>query len=181
MRLPWGGRVQESREQDGHLGVERREGAVTACKDLGLTCLAPMLPTLLDTAREQQLPHELFLLQALEAGHSVVFSTLSQLANGLESGAQFQSWRGRLRRYVQPHVLVIDEIGYTRLTPAQAHALFELVNARYEKALYGIATRKADLLSGELYHRAQLALDWCGILTCPMEVMNLGVIQLRIR
>jgi DNA replication protein DnaC len=34
---------------------------------------------------------------------------------------------------VQPHVLVIDEIGYTRLTPAQAHALFELVNARYEK------------------------------------------------
>ena len=74
-------------------------------------------------------------VQALDAGHSVVFSTLSQLADGLESGAQFQSWRGRLRRYAQPHVLVIDEIGYTRLTPAQAHALFELVNARYEKDL----------------------------------------------
>jgi DNA replication protein DnaC len=189
------------------------EDVVTACKDLGLTSLALLLPTLLDTAREQQQPHELFLLQALEVersgraerarerrmraahlpahktlesfdfsfqpslsqpllrqlscltfvqtatnvvflgppgvgkthlatalavqalevGHSVVFSTLSQLADGLESGAQFQSWRGRLRRYVQPHVLVIDEIGYTRLTPAQAHALFELVNARYEK------------------------------------------------
>ena len=38
-----------------------------------------------------------------------------------------------LRRYLQPQVLVIDEIGYTRLTPAQAHALFELVNARSEK------------------------------------------------
>jgi DNA replication protein DnaC len=189
------------------------EDTLTACKELGLTSLAPMLPALLDTAREQQLPHEIFLLQALEverngraerarerrmraahlparktldsfdfsfqpslsqpllrqlacltfvqtttnviflgppgvgkthlatalavqaleAGHSVVFSTLSQLADGLESGAQFPSWRGRLRRYIQPHVLVIDEIGYTRLTPAQAHALFELVTARYEK------------------------------------------------
>lgn len=184
-----------------------------ACKDLGLTLLAQSVAALLDTARHQQLPHEVFLLralnaersgraerardrrvraarlpahktldtfdfsfqptlaepllrqlscltfvqtatnvvflgppgvgkthlatalavQALEAGHSVVFTTLSQLAEGLESGAQFQSWQQRLRRYVQPHVLLIDEIGYTRLTPAQAHALFELVNARYEK------------------------------------------------
>ncbi len=32
-----------------------------------------------------------------------------------------------------PRVLVIDEVGYTRLTAEQAHALFELVTARYEK------------------------------------------------
>ena len=31
-----------------------------------------------------------------------------------------------------PKVLVIDEVGYTRLSPSQAHALFELVTARYE-------------------------------------------------
>ena len=30
-------------------------------------------------------------------------------------------------------MLVIDEVGYTRLTAEQAHALFELVTARYEK------------------------------------------------
>ena len=28
---------------------------------------------------------------------------------------------------------MIDEVGYTRLTAEQAHALFELVTARYEK------------------------------------------------
>ena len=185
-----------------------------ACRDLGLTSLAQALPVLLDAARQQQLPYEAFLVQALgaelegraararerrrraahlldhktldtfdftfqpslseplvrelaglsfvqsatnvvflgppgvgethlatalavqalEAGHAVVFTTLAHLAEGMDSGAsQFQTWRTRLRRYLQPPVLVIDEIGYTRLTPAQAHALFELVNARYEK------------------------------------------------
>src|SRR5260370_37276953 len=40
--------------------------------------------------------------------------------------------RKRLRRYITPSVLVIDEVGYTRLSPAQAHHFFELVTARYE-------------------------------------------------
>jgi DNA replication protein DnaC len=40
--------------------------------------------------------------------------------------------RQRLRRYTTPSVLVIDEVGYTKLSPAQAHHFFELVTARYE-------------------------------------------------
>jgi len=40
--------------------------------------------------------------------------------------------RQRLRRYTSPSVLVIDEVGYTKLSPAQAHHFFELVTARYE-------------------------------------------------
>lgn len=71
--------------------------------------------------------------QAMEAGHSALFTTLSDLAEGLESGSTLTVWRQRIRKYVTPHLLVIDEVGYTRLTPPQAHALFELVTARYEK------------------------------------------------
>src|SRR5437879_8495992 len=37
-----------------------------------------------------------------------------------------------MRRYTTPSVLVIDEVGYTKLSPAQAHHFFELVTARYE-------------------------------------------------
>jgi DNA replication protein DnaC len=40
--------------------------------------------------------------------------------------------RQRLRRYTTPRVLVIDEVGYSKLSPAQAHHFFELVTARYE-------------------------------------------------
>lgn len=71
--------------------------------------------------------------QALAAGHSVLFTTLGSLAEALDGSPSPTAWRQRLRRYVQPRVLVIDEVGYTRLTVEQAHALFELVTARYEK------------------------------------------------
>jgi DNA replication protein DnaC len=71
--------------------------------------------------------------KALDAGHSALFTTLAGLAEALEGSPSPTAWRQRLRRYVQPRVLVIDEVGYTRLTAEQAHALFELVTARYEK------------------------------------------------
>lgn len=71
--------------------------------------------------------------KAVEAGFSALFTTLSQLADDLAAAPHPSLWRHRLRKYVQPRVLVIDEVGYTRLTPEQAHQLFELVTARYER------------------------------------------------
>lgn len=69
---------------------------------------------------------------ALTAGHSVFFTTLSELAVTLESASHPGLFRQRLRRYIVPNLLVIDEVGYTRLSEAQARHFFELVAARYE-------------------------------------------------
>lgn len=68
--------------------------------------------------------------RAVEAGHTALFVTLRDLS------VQLAAERGgttALRRYQQPTLLVIDEVGYTRLTLEQAHALFDLVAARYER------------------------------------------------
>ena len=70
--------------------------------------------------------------RALTAGHSVVFTTLADLAHTLESASHPGLLRQRLRRYLAPSLLVIDEVGYTRLSQEQAHHFFELVAARYE-------------------------------------------------
>src|SRR6266404_2378271 len=70
--------------------------------------------------------------KALAAGYSALFTTLSHLAEALESAPYPSLMRQRLRRYTSPSVLVIDEVGYTKLSPAQAHYFFELVTARYE-------------------------------------------------
>ncbi len=72
-------------------------------------------------------------VKALEANYSVLFTTLSSFAEDLASVPHPSLRRQRLRRYLTPRVLVIDEIGYTRLTAEQSHALFELVRDRYEK------------------------------------------------
>ena len=70
--------------------------------------------------------------QALTAGHSVLFTTLTELAQALESASHPGLMRQRLRRSIAPSVLVIDEVGYTTLSQEQAHSFFELVTARYE-------------------------------------------------
>jgi DNA replication protein DnaC len=71
-----------------------------------------------------------FTARTLEAGYSARFTTLRQLADELET----TSWRQQRRRYLTPRLLVIDEVGYLRLSTSQAHQLFDLVTARYEQA-----------------------------------------------
>jgi DNA replication protein DnaC len=70
--------------------------------------------------------------RALAAGYSVLFTTLADLARTLESASHPSLVRQRLRRYIAPSLLVIDEVGYTQLSQEQAHLFFELVAARYE-------------------------------------------------
>lgn len=70
--------------------------------------------------------------RALAVGHSVLFTTLAELAQALESASHPGLQRQRLRRYIVPSLLVIDEVGYTKLSPEQARHFFELVTARYE-------------------------------------------------
>src|SRR5712691_10769210 len=70
--------------------------------------------------------------RALTAGYSVLFTTLAELAQALESASHPGLLRQRLRRYIVPSLLVIDEVGYTKLSPEQARHFFELVTARYE-------------------------------------------------
>jgi DNA replication protein DnaC len=72
-------------------------------------------------------------IQAMEAGYSALFTTLSQLAAALDVPTTRATRHVRLHRYVRPHILIVDEVGYTRLSAEQAHQLFELVTARYER------------------------------------------------
>lgn len=74
-------------------------------------------------------------MQAIEAGYSALFTTLAHLASALDGPPARESGRdSRLARFIRPQVLVIDEVGYTRLNSAQAHQLFALIAARYERS-----------------------------------------------
>ncbi len=72
-------------------------------------------------------------VKALEADYSVLFTTLSSLAEDVTGVPHPSLRRQRLRRYLVPRVLVIDEIGYTKLSGDQSNAFFDLVRDRYER------------------------------------------------
>lgn len=69
---------------------------------------------------------------AMDAGHTALFVTLRELAQQFESSTP-RGGIAAIRRYSQPTLLIIDEVGYTQLSHRQAHALFDLVAARYER------------------------------------------------
>jgi DNA replication protein DnaC len=70
--------------------------------------------------------------EALQAGHSVLFTTLADLVHTVEQAAHPSLAQQRFRRYVTPNVLVIDEVGYTTLSSEQARHFFAVITARYE-------------------------------------------------
>jgi DNA replication protein DnaC len=66
----------------------------------------------------------------IQAGYSALFVTAAELLDtlGVDSA---ELRKKRLARFVEPHLLVVDELGYLAYDDRAADLLFLLVNARY--------------------------------------------------
>src|SRR5260370_9489773 len=111
-----------------------------------------------------------FLGQALEAGYSGRFTTLRQLAEELET----VTWRQQRRRYLTPPVLVIDEVGYVRLSPRQAQQLFDLLTARYERGAILLTSNRSFAEWGALLGDEVLATALLDRLLHHAEVLTIA-------
>lgn len=111
--------------------------------------------------------------RAVEAGHTALCVTLRQFADSIER-AGVTAWRQQARRYVQPRVLVIDEVGYTRLTPTQAQCLFDLVTARYERSSIILTSNVTFAEWGNLVGDEVLATALLDRLLHHAEVLNIN-------
>lgn len=80
--------------------------------------------------------------KALLRGHSVCFITASELLNDLASRDSASGLLQRLRKYVQPDLLCIDELGYLSYDHRHADLLFEVVTRRYGVRSILITTNK---------------------------------------
>ena len=68
---------------------------------------------------------------ALLHGHTVRFTTASDMLNTLAAEDSASALQRRLRALVRPAVLVIDELGYLSYATAAADLLFEVITRRY--------------------------------------------------
>lgn len=69
---------------------------------------------------------------AVMGGHTALVTTASQLVIDLAQQESSRSLQTRLRTYLRPDLLVIDEVGYLSFDSRAADLLFEVVSRRYE-------------------------------------------------
>jgi DNA replication protein DnaC len=80
--------------------------------------------------------------QALLCGHTVLCASASAMLNDLDAQDTSTALARRLRRYVNPAVLLIDEVGYLSYDSRAADLLFEVVSRRHEQRPILLTTNK---------------------------------------
>ena len=68
--------------------------------------------------------------QACRLGYRVLFIRASRMLTDLGGGHADGTWENRLRRYLKPDMLLIDDFAMKELTLKQAEDFYELVNER---------------------------------------------------
>jgi len=74
-----------------------------------------------------------FLIDAINRGHSGRFVTFAELAGDLRSSGADCSEAKVLKQYLAPDCLLIDELGYIDIEPAQVGLFFSLMQRRHRK------------------------------------------------
>lgn len=81
--------------------------------------------------------------QAVVRGKTALFTTASQMVMMLKSSDNQVDLNRMLKKYVQPELLVIDELGYLSYDHQAADLIFEIINQRYEVGSIIITTNLA--------------------------------------
>ena len=97
--------------------------------------------------------------RAIQNGFNALFVTAATLIEQLSQASANGRMRDVLTGYLQPHVLVIDEVGYLSYGPDAANVLFHVVNERHLRGRPMLfTTNKSPLTAwGEVLHDHDLA------------------------
>lgn len=96
--------------------------------------------------------------KAIQNGYDARFVTATALIDELAEAAHKGALREVTTHYVQPHVLVIDEVGYLQHATAAANVLYGVIDQRcLRKKPIILTTNKKLRQWGEVLHDPQLA------------------------
>lgn len=97
--------------------------------------------------------------KAVQNGFTARFVTAASLIDELSAASRTSRFREALHAYVQPHLLVVDEVGYLTYGDDAANVLFHVVNERCLKGRPMVFTTNKTPLGewGEVLHDRDLA------------------------
>jgi DNA replication protein DnaC len=111
--------------------------------------------------------------QAILAGHSARFLTASDLVLDLTGQETARALQRRLRAYLRPSLLAIDEIGYLAYDAHAADLLFQVVSRRYEQKSIILTTNLPFKQWDTIFPNASCAVALIDRLTHHAEIVAL--------
>jgi DNA replication protein DnaC len=120
-------------------------------------------------------------LQAIEQGHGVYFARAHDLMEDLRRAQAEHRLDRRLRVYLAPKVLIIDEFGVWPYDRSAATALFTLISARYERGSVILTSNKGFAEWGEVLGDAVIATAILDRLLHHSHVLNIRGESYRLR
>ena len=80
---------------------------------------------------------------ACQQGMSVLFANAIDVINTLHAAQTKGTLKSELRKYTNPSLLILDEVGYLPIDQRGADLLFQVISARYERGSIVLTTNKA--------------------------------------
>ena len=120
-------------------------------------------------------------LEAIKNGFGVYFTTAYTLVEDLRRAYEEHRLDRRMRVYLTPKVLIIDEVGYLPLAPAGATAFFQLISARYERGSVILTSNKSFMDWGEVFGDQVIATAILDRLLHHSHVINIRGESYRLR
>jgi DNA replication protein DnaC len=114
-----------------------------------------------------------FLLQAIDRGYRGYFVTFPELLQELFQSLADRSEGKVLRRYLSYDCLVIDEVGYVEVEPAQVGQFFTLMHKRHKKKTTLLTSNLGFSEWGSFLHNVQLTAALIDRLTENSHVINM--------
>jgi DNA replication protein DnaC len=81
-------------------------------------------------------------IQALLKGFKVLFTSVSEMLQTLHFSKADNSYYQKLKYYLTPDLLILDELGFKKLPNYSAEDFFEIISKRYENGSLIITTNK---------------------------------------
>ncbi|WP_333778321.1 IS21-like element helper ATPase IstB [Streptomyces sp. IBSBF 3136] len=88
---------------------------------------------------------------ACRAGYSIYFTTLDDMVRHLKTAEVAGRLTSKLRTYLRPSVLVVDEVGYEPLERAEENLVFQVSSKRYEKGSIILTSNKTFSEWGQVF------------------------------
>ena len=119
--------------------------------------------------------------QAILQGHTARFTLASDMLHDLAAQDSDASLARRLRRYLRPTVLAIDEVGYLSYGNRHADLLFELVSRRYQARSTLVTTNRPFAEWGEVFPNAACVVSLIDRLIHNAEVIAIEGASYRLK